>query len=137
MYNFTISKNKVEIMDEVLVNKSFLIVDDNKEANNMLADILKLFGSNVDSSYDGLDALEKVRKSKYDLVITDIKMPNMNGLELIDNIEKINNETKIIILSSYTQEFINNNLKPISHTAISKPFQADELFENIQKILLK
>ena len=61
---------------------NFLVVDDNSSVRYLVSSIIKLFGHGADEANDGLEAIQKLRKNQYDVVITDAEMPNVNGAEL-------------------------------------------------------
>jgi len=69
-----------------------LIVDDNEI-------ILEDAGYNTYTAYNGVNGLKQFKENKFDLIITDIIMPNMDGIELIKQIKKINNDVKVLIMS--------------------------------------
>jgi len=115
-----------------------LVVEDEEEIRDFVGFCLEDFlGSRVKyfASTDGQDALEKVTNNKYDLIITDIKMPNMDGKEFILRVqgnETVNKNTPIIVLSSYPDiNFDQDNLIYI----MKKPFKIERL-TNIVRIAL-
>lgn len=115
-----------------------LVVEDEAEIRDFVGFCLEDFlGNRVEyfASSDGLDALEKVMVSKYDLIITDIKMPKMNGRDFIQKVQSedtLNKETPIIVLSSYPDiGFDQDNLIYI----MTKPFKIERL-TNIVKMAL-
>ena len=61
---------------------NFLVVDDNSSIRYLVASIIKLFGHGVDEAEDGLEAIQKLQKNQYDIVITDAEMPNVDGSEV-------------------------------------------------------
>lgn len=61
---------------------NFLVADDNSSIRYLVASIIKLFGHGVDEAEDGLEAIQKLQKNQYDIVITDAEMPNADGAEL-------------------------------------------------------
>src|SRR3989339_1293983 len=79
---------------------NILIVDDDDSCINALANLLK-FEYDFEIAYDGIDALYKFSKKNFDIVITDIKMPRMNGIELIKRIKKTGKKTKIMVMTGY------------------------------------
>ncbi len=85
---------------------TILVVDDSRTIRDILAYILKLNNYEVDTANDGLSALEKIYSSNYDLVITDINMPKMDGYRLIKSIrkEKAYQYLPIIILTTEANE---------------------------------
>jgi len=78
-----------------------LYVEDNEEARESTVALLSNIFNNIETGVDGKDGLEKFKKQKFDLVITDILMPRMNGLEMIEEIKKIDKNIPIIIISAY------------------------------------
>lgn len=85
---------------------SILVVDDSKTIRDILAYLLKLNNFRVDTANDGLEALEMIFSNKYDLVITDINMPRMDGYRLIESVreEKDYRFLPIIILTTESSE---------------------------------
>lgn len=80
---------------------SVLFVDDEQEIRDMIKNILTRLFKEVYFANSGLEAIESYKKNKPDLIITDINMPKMNGLDMIKNIREDDLEQKIIILSAY------------------------------------
>jgi len=78
-----------------------LYVEDEDDTRFQISEILKIFFKEVIVGVNGLDALEKYKKNSIDLVMTDLTMPKMNGLEMIKNIKSINPYQHIIILTAH------------------------------------
>jgi DNA-binding response OmpR family regulator len=79
--------------------QNILIVDDEENIRNILKEFLELAGFEVMCAENGFDALNKATENEYDLVITDLVMPDRNGLELILDIKKLSPRPKIIAMS--------------------------------------
>src|SRR6056297_3789262 len=82
-----------------------LLVDDEPLTAKWIESVLSYPDSEyqiVDTAYDGYEALRKISETQVDIVITDIKMPEMSGLDLIREIKGINNNIRILIISSYS-----------------------------------
>ena len=126
---------------------SILFVEDDKELRADTADILKNFFKTVDSCGDGQEALEKYIEYKeknsnyYDLVLSDIRMPLMNGVELTEKIYKINQSQMIIILSAHDEtEYLLSLINLGIEQFIRKPIDYQELlstFLNSAKKIMK
>ena len=80
-----------------------LYVEDNQEARKYTLEVLNRFFKNVTVAIDGQDGLNKFKTASYDLVITDINMPNMNGLDMIQHIKEMNGNTSILVLSAHDE----------------------------------
>ena len=80
-----------------------LYIEDDKDLLEATCDLLENFFASVTAAFDGQDGLEKYKKQKFDLVITDINMPRMDGKRLAKEIRQINKEQPIIIISAYNE----------------------------------
>jgi PAS domain S-box-containing protein len=85
-------------------NLSLLIVEDEKDNANMLASMLQPLVGNLDMAENGVAAIEKLQNATYDLVLMDIKMPLMNGIETVKEIRKSNKKLNIIAQTAYATE---------------------------------
>jgi len=81
--------------------KNILITEDDKKLRDGLIEILKVKGYSIDSADNGQQALEKIKKTDFDIVLTDQIMPVMKGLELLKNILQIKPNTKVIIITAF------------------------------------
>ena len=75
-----------------------LIVEDEKNISKLIQDTLSLANYETDCSFDGEEALEKIKKHKYDLILLDIMLPKLSGFEVVEKLNQI--ETPIIFLSA-------------------------------------
>ena len=78
-----------------------LIIDDEKAIRAALRDILEHEKHKVDEAEDGMAGLEKAIKGKYDLVLCDIKMPKMDGLEVLTKLQAHNEELPVVMISGH------------------------------------
>jgi len=115
-----------------------LVVDDELSIQDMLVDMLSAGGHKVDTASNGQVALEKLRTRGYDLIISDIKMPGMNGRSFYEYLSKVNPAMahRIIFvtgdtLSRETGEFLNT----VGVPHIEKPFSLEEVLSAIRKVL--
>jgi len=114
------------------VSKSILIVEDNPNMSSLLEEMLQVFDYKSVRADDGQDALAKLEQEKFAMVITDIKMPRMGGLELLKNIKEKNPELPVVLISGYSFKEVSsypNQLQPDGFLA--KPF----LMSDIEKLL--
>lgn len=115
-----------------------LIVDDAAFMRMMLKDILTKEGYEVIEAADGVDAVDKYKANTPDIVTMDITMPNMDGIQALKEIKKMNGNAKVIMCSAMGQqqmviEAIQNGAKDF----IVKPFQADRVKEAIASVAAK
>ncbi|TEU11320.1 MAG: response regulator [Anaerolineales bacterium] len=80
-----------------------LLVDDEQGMRDTLADILEEFGLRTDQAANGLEAVEKVKTQEYGLVLMDIRMPVMDGVEALRQIKELCSELPVIMMTAYTQ----------------------------------
>jgi DNA-binding response OmpR family regulator len=83
------------------VSGRVLVVDDERDIADSLKAGLQMKGFTVDVFYDPVEALSHFRRGVYDLVISDIKMPKMNGFELVYELEKIDDNVRVIFLTGF------------------------------------
>jgi len=81
--------------------ENLLIVDDEIEAANVVKDMLSNLGFKADSVSSGKNALQELRNGRYTFLITDINMPELNGIELIKMVKKENPDINIIAMTAY------------------------------------
>lgn len=78
-----------------------LIIDDEKSIRNTLKEILEFEGHEVDVAADGVEGLEKATSDNYDVIFSDIKMPNMDGMELLEKLAETNIDSSVIMISGH------------------------------------
>lgn len=95
-------KNKVESLRAKAGAFSILYVEDEQDLREKMAAFLGKIFDRVETACDGIEGFEKYFQKSYDIVITDILMPRINGLEMIENIRKTSEMQEIIVISAYT-----------------------------------
>ncbi|BDU50597.1 response regulator [Haliovirga abyssi] len=118
---------------------SILIVDDSKVIREILPKMLKdLEVENIYLASDGVEGLEEYKKNRPEVILIDVKMPNKNGFEMMDDINNLksdNRESKIIIMTSSVDENIKIQAAVRGAKALLvKPFLKDELENAIKKV---
>ena len=99
-----------------------LIVDDETPIRRTLRDILEFEGYDVDEAADGLECVSKVQREKFDVVIMDIKMPKMDGIEALERLQILSPETPVIMVSGHgTIDTAVEAVKKGAFDFISKP----------------
>lgn len=128
------------MLDDVLsVTKKIkvLYVEDEEETRNSMLLVLNNFFEHIDIAENGKEALEKFIKNDYDLIITDITMPYMNGIDLMNKVKQLNPEVKVIILSAHNDK--ENILEAIEKEAdgfLLKPLNVKKLISLLQKMIV-
>ena len=85
----------------------------------------------VDTAEDGQEALNKMDERDYDIVLTDLSMPRMSGLRLVDHIRKKSHLQIVIAISAHDDEEFAEALAPYNVKLLTKPLEMDELFETL------
>ncbi len=113
-----------------------LVVDDEPRICHLIEELLKLEGYQIDVSFSGIDALEMIKKKNYQMLITDLKMPGIDGMELIQKTKEHNPEIRIIMVTGYTTVATAvQSLRQGVDDYITKPFNIFELKETVQRTL--
>jgi len=113
-----------------------LVVDDEASIREMLQKGLSQMGKfNVETAQNGAEAIEKIEKEIYDLVLTDLKMPEMDGLELLKNIKGTRPEVMVILMTAYGSiETAVEAMKMGANDYITKPINFEDLLLHISKV---
>jgi len=123
---------------EKLNKFTVLVVEDDDEIRKRILNTLKFYFKKVYESSDGIDGYESFLALKPDLVISDIEMPDGNGIELVKNIREINTIIPIIVLSAYSkEEYLLNLINLNINQYILKPATNESLLNAISAVLLK
>ena len=116
----------------------FLIVDDFSTMRRIVRNLLKESGfADADEAEDGVIALQKLRNSSFDFVVSDINMPNMNGFQLLSEIkkdEKLKHLPVLMVTAEARKEDIVMAAQQGAAGYIVKPLQKDKLFAELQKL---
>ena len=123
-------------MDNFGDDMKILVVEDEEGARELFNTILTDEGYEVTLANDGQDALSCMRGGSFDLVVTDIKMPGMDGLQLLQEIRKAGSQADVIMVTAYGE--VESYLKAMSLGAaeyINKPIRIKELKRIVNKVL--
>ncbi len=111
-----------------------LLVDDEHRMRHVLKIMLELKGHSVDQAGNGIEALEMLKGRAYDLVISDIRMPEMDGLQLLDHIQKMEAPCPVIIITAYgTVDSAVSAMKRGAVDYITKPFEEKQILLTVEK----
>jgi DNA-binding NtrC family response regulator len=113
-----------------------LVIDDESEMRSALSHALTRNGFSVESAASGMDALVRIKKDPFSLVITDIKMPEMSGMEVLGAVKKISPAIPVIVITAYGS--IHNAVEAMQAGAadyLLKPFSFETLNATVKKVL--
>lgn len=121
-----------------MADKKILAVDDSVSIRTSISFVLKQEGYDITEAVDGVDGLAKAKADKFNLIITDINMPNMDGIEMIKQLRQTDGYkfTPIIALTTESQESKMQEGKAAGATGwIVKPFTSEKLIAIVKKII--
>jgi DNA-binding NtrC family response regulator len=118
------------------MNARILIVDDEEIVIKSCLRILGGGDYHVEAAHDGREALRKVEENPYDVIILDVRMPSMGGLEVLRRVKEMHPDVDVIMLTGLSQaETVVQARKLGARDFISKPFEPDELKQVVQRAL--
>jgi two-component system, NtrC family, response regulator HydG len=113
-----------------------LVVDDEDGLRTSLVANLELAGYEVVDASNGLMAIEYVKQQPFDLVLTDVRMPGLNGLDTFREIRKIRPETEVVLMTAFTLETIlDEALSEGIYTVVHKPFAMEDIIALIERAM--
>ncbi len=116
--------------------KKILVVDDERIVCDMAKKILEIEGYEVDTFTDSQMALDAIHHTKYDLVITDLKMENVSGMDILREVNRLYPETKVIMLTAYaTLDATIEAIRERIYDFFPKPVKIEELKKSVKKAL--
>jgi CheY-like chemotaxis protein len=113
-----------------------LIVEDQRSMRLTLAGIIEDQGYDVTEVEDGYRAIEAVRKSAFDLVFMDIKMPGINGVQTFREIKKISQRPVVVMMTGFAvEDLVKEALEEGAFSVVYKPFEIDEVIRLMESVL--
>lgn len=123
-------------MSNSFANIKILVVDDEELLREVLSETFELHGAKVDSAESGRAALELVKKNNYDVIITDIRMPDGDGITLLENINKLNKPIPKLFVCSAYNDLTAEKVKKIGISKVFiKPFDLNDLLKGVVDFL--
>jgi CheY-like chemotaxis protein len=111
-----------------------LVVDDEPMVRFLLTRFLEEEGHTVDEAADGIDALEHLNQRPYDLLITDVHMPRMSGIDLVRSLRRRGNSIPLIVMDSYPDLFVESDVGAEAFALLAKPFDLSEVRRVLQQL---
>jgi len=118
--------------------ENVMIVDDEKDIVNLMSETIELWGYHPIIARDGEEAYEKFQKNAVDLVITDLKLPKMNGVKLLDKLKTLEDSTEVILFTGYPE--VTSAIDAMKNGAFDylvKPVDLAELKLKVERALEK
>jgi len=113
-----------------------MVVDDEPGIRELLSEVLLEKGFDVTSARDGQESLQFLKKNKFDLLITDINMPNLNGIELLKRMKTAGRKEKIVIMTgSPVDRSVVSGDVPQVYFQLIKPFKIKEFLQVVSSVL--
>ncbi len=132
-----------ELLEKIIqirqeINIRVLYVEDNEYVRNETLSLLEQFFKDIETASDGVEGLERFRNGKFDLIITDINMPVMNGLEMIKRIKEIDRRVPVIVITAFSDfEYLIESIKLGVYGYILKPIEMDQLLDALWRVMEK
>ena len=126
----------VENLKKTSSKYTILVVDDEELIRNLVVTFLSRLGHSCFTAIDGVDALNKMKEKRIDVVITDVKMPNMDGITLTSEISKQYPECPIMVMTAFDEEYSAGTAISLgAREFIKKPFSLDEFAIRLHKMI--
>lgn len=125
----------LKIIRECTKKYSVLYVEDEQYIRESMEDVLEFFFKKVDMAIDGIDGLERFDSYPYDIIITDIQMPRMNGIDMIVELRKISPRTPIILTTAFNEREYHAEAKRLGvDEYLLKPLSKKNIEESFYKV---
>jgi DNA-binding response OmpR family regulator len=119
-----------------MISKSILIVDDEKNIRLTLSQALETLGTQIDAAADGEEALSKLKEKQFGLILLDIRMPGMDGMEVLRRVREIRPDIRVIMITAYgTIESAVEAMKLGAADFLQKPFDPEEVRELVSRVM--
>ncbi|MBI3019464.1 MAG: response regulator [Deltaproteobacteria bacterium] len=114
--------------------KKIMLVDDEADYRKATAELLSLEGYDVEQASDGHEALEKLKKRRFDLILSDISMPKLSGHDLVQKVKSEHKNTKVILISGFSEKLNHETMKALKVDGwLTKPCLFEDISEAIKK----
>ena len=116
--------------------QKIMVVDDEKIVCDMAKKILENEGYEVETFMDSEMALERIRQQRFDLVVTDLKMENVSGMDILKEVNRLYPDTRVIMLTAYaTLDATIEAIRERIYDFFPKPVKIEELKQSVKKAL--
>lgn len=122
---------RIESLIQDLKSLNILIVEDGEDIREIMSSTLNKLFKTTKTAVDGVEGLKAFQEYKPDIVLSDIRMPNMSGNEMIDKIKQISPETPVIVITGHGRMLKQETRADL---VLEKPIKFDVLIEHIHKL---
>ena len=128
---------RARMLEQGVMSKKVLVVEDHHDTSFLLCRLLKMEGYEVEHAIDGMVGFSTATSAHPDLIVTDIQMPRMDGIEMIKRIRGSLpiSGTPIIVMSAYGKRLINDAIEAGADAFVEKPIDLDNLLATIKSKL--
>jgi CheY-like chemotaxis protein len=117
---------------------AILVVEDEADARTFLARLLQDCGARVTAAADGAEAVQSASTGSYDLILTDLRMPEMDGMELMRSLRRLAVRAHVILITAYGDIKTFTDAMDLGADAfVHKPFRVDQILEVIRAALFR
>ncbi len=113
-------------------NITVLVIDDEPDILELMEEEFRYCGYNTLTAISGSDAIALLQKNKIDIVVSDYKMPNGNGMVVLDYVNKMNNRPDFFFVSGQADVSVEDAIRAGAKKFFTKPFDLDELIKQIE-----
>jgi DNA-binding response OmpR family regulator len=116
--------------------KEILVADDDFGMRDLLSEVLSTSGFRVTVAKDGVDSLDQMKNHQFDLLITDVSMPGLTGLEVLKKMKEEGRNEQVIVMTGdpIRHSELGNDLQPV-HTLLQKPFRIRSFLDVVNSVL--
>ncbi len=117
-------------------SRDVLIIDDDEEVRQLFCDIITLLGFHPTAVGSGVAALQKLKAATFDLVILDMRIPDMNGLEIFKALRQFNSSVPVVLVSGYgLDKNVQEALSMGALLCLEKPFNVSRAMKTLREIV--
>jgi two-component system response regulator AtoC len=120
-----------QTLNQTIATQKLLLVDDEEEITDLLGELLRAKGFSVETANNGLQAIDLAQRLQFDVVITDVRMPDMDGLTLMEKLKLLYPKLGFIVISGYSKQNESEILKRGAFKFLHKPVTPDLIIEAV------
>lgn len=119
-----------------MTGSKIMVVDDEEGIRELLSEVLSVQGFDVTAAKDGAESLKYMKRDNFDLVVTDINMPHINGIELLKRMKKAGRKEKIVVMTGSAFDYSGLAKEiPLVCYQLKKPFKMDDFLKIVSSAL--